>query len=1194
MLVKKKVLIILLSSLFLLMIIQPSFAVNNETNQITMDDNVDKSGLTTNNDVCDISINDNTDESSLKTNSNADKLKSTNEYYYDASTTADGSGLENDPYKDFTKDNLKPVSINHLKNGEYHLLYSIESSDMTFIGEEASKTIIKCDCNSINVTKSLKLINITLYDFTIRNKGNIQAKNTIFDGGFGLKEDRYGNSYGGAIHTLYSSKIYKVNIDNCTFKDCIAEYGGAIYMDGGELNIKDSLFIDNLAYNYGGAIAAEYYSKLNINNTKFIHNKAFGDAGGAIYLKYSDLTANSLEFINSTASFGAAITALNAKLNLKKILAENNTATFEGGAIYQMYGELFMQNSRFINNVARNGGALFIDNLNYLKIPANTFEDNTAKIMAGAIYSLSSPKIGQQGMFINNKAPYYSNTYESQVYNISSIGANEHEIIINENPKFNNPLPTYYNLIDDGLVTPVKDQENGGNCWAFAAMASLESCILKATGKTYDLSEENMKNLIQLYSDYGLALDTNDGAYISTGLGYLVSWLGPVNETEDVYDDHTVLSPLMDSMTHIQNILLLTRTGYLDNDAIKEAILNYGAVGTGIGYDSKYFNNKTNAYYAVYAGLNHAVTIVGWNDTYSKTNFLNTPDGDGAWIVKNSWGEDWGDNGYFYVSYYDWNIAKMGLTGSSFTFILNETMKYDKNYQYDVCGKTSYSSANNDVMWYQNIFTATDNEALAAVSTYFEKETNWTLSVFVDDILKLTKTGKSNAGYYTINLDELIQLKKGNIFKILFQIEAGSRTVIPICEESGSNKFLSQKGLSYFSYDGEIWHDLYASLYPSVACIKAFTILNVDAVMDLKVTYTEYNPVEITTSLLDEYGRIIKDGEVTFKLEDTEINVPIINGQAQLTYNFTNSGINTIEAIFNSAYTISSKTCKVNIKKIPLNLTLNINQDKNNAEIILSLSKELNSKVKVLINDNEEIVDLINGQGNLKLKSLTNGDYNIKAILKDSLYEASKIDNFKVNYTEPIIPTPTPTNNTNTTNSTNTTNNSTLTNNTNTTNPENGSSNPTQQEGNNDSNSESGNTYDTNTQNDDSRKSSETKTETTTTQKTSNTNSNLNIQTKNKVVLYVKSVKTIRKSANKLVLTASLKINKKSKKGKTVTFIVNGKKFKVKTNKNGVAKLIIKKAVLKKILKKVKIGKKIKYQIQYRKTKVKKTMVVKK
>ena len=67
-------------------------------------------------------------------------------------------------------------------------------------------------------------------------------------------------------------------------------------------------------------------------------------------------------------------------------------------------------------------------------------------------------------------------------------------------------LPSYYSSETKGYVTSIKKQGGGGNCWAFATIATLESCILKASGISkdkLDLSEENMKNIAELYSVYG-------------------------------------------------------------------------------------------------------------------------------------------------------------------------------------------------------------------------------------------------------------------------------------------------------------------------------------------------------------------------------------------------------------------------------------------------------------------------------------------------------------------------------------------------------------------------------------------------------------------------------------------------------------------------------------------------------------------
>ena len=289
-----------------------------------------------------------------------------------------------------------------------------------------------------------------------------------------------------------------------------------------------------------------------------------------------------------------------------------------------------------------------------------------------------------------------------------------------------------------------------------------------------------------------------------------------------MYTMTTALSPVFDSVLHVQNILFLKRDNFTDNDEIKYAIMRYGAVVTGMHYHDEYYYNGT-YYYDGDDASDHAVTIVGWDDNYSKDNFKNTPQENGAWIVRNSWGPDWDDDGYFYVSYYDTQLALNVGDDYSYTFVLNDTLKFNRNYQYDIGAMAWNFYLDNSRIFYKNVFTATDSEVLGGVSTYFKELTNWTVSIYVNDVLRTMKNGISPAGYWTILLDDAIHLECGDVFDVVFNCSCDVEKIyLPTVSAGNVNQMNLMENVSLFSGDGREWKDLYE--YSSIACIKAFTI----------------------------------------------------------------------------------------------------------------------------------------------------------------------------------------------------------------------------------------------------------------------------------------------------------------------------------------------------------------------------------
>ena len=939
---------IFLISLFILIFIIPSsYAMNNETCDVVELEDAQTA----------VSIND------------GEVLAANNDYYFNSSLdNDDGDGSQQYPYKYLTTDRIKGYCNIHLADGEYVLDDSKTIEKVSIIGSDPQNTIIKYDGVGFNVNSYLTLTNLTLVDVSITNHGTVNATNSIFSYGYGSKADSYGNNYGGAIYTSDTNTNSKVTIENCTFKDCYAVYGGAIYMGAGYLSVSNSRFINNYAYNFGGAIACENTENITISKTRFINDYTIEDAGGAVYVKSSPLDIQRSDFINCSATFGGAVTALNSDVKLNYINAFNNSAKWDGGAIYHMYGKFFSTYGKFINNTARNGGGLYVDNSSDLFLISNSFENNNADISAGGIFSiLNKLRFAlTSNTFKNNNAPSNRDYFDTSNLN-SQIGTSNYTIYTVENTEIKD-IPGYYSLVGEGLITSVKDQQSSGNCWAFTAMSVLESCLKKATGREFDLSEENMKNLIALYSDYGWKMDTNEGGYDSMPFGYFASWLGPVDEMSDMFDDKSVLSPVLESILHIQNILFLKRDNYTDNDAIKTAIMKYGAVGTSIYFDSYYLNNGTSYFtWALYPS-NHAVTIVGWDDNYSRDNFYfgSYAEGDGAWIVKNSWGPSWGEDGYFYVSYYDESFAKPGVEGIAYTFILNDTVKYDKNYQYDIAGKTDYLHDDRTKVWYKNSFTATDNEILAGVSTYFEKLTNWTFSVYVNNVLKSTKSGISQAGYYTFHLDDIVELYRGDIFEVVFNTTSDKLSSVPISEIASLNKAIYYPEISYVSYDGENWQDLFylsktyaLHTYKSqVACIKAFTVLaKFNTTIDINVSGNR-----ISLNVFDQFARPVKDGRIIFKLANETQTLSLTDGKVEVPFK-----------LMDGAYNITVDYVSDNYNASQNNLTLDIFLN-----IVLPSNKiyAMNSNYKLVLKDQFEnpIVGKELMINNVKMTSDDNGE----------------------------------------------------------------------------------------------------------------------------------------------------------------------------------------------------------------------------
>lgn len=380
-------------------------------------------------------------------------------------------------------------------------------------------------------------------------------------------------------------------------------------------------------------------------------------------------------------------------------------------------------------------------------------------------------------------------------------------------------LPPKFDLRTQGRLSSVKNQHQNGDCWSFATMAALESFLMPSV---YDFSE---KHLV----DHSGFFDVRSrGGSMHMGLAYLARQEGPVSEESDPYGSFGTVDGLQPTA--------YVRSAYqVPKSEIKQMIMQYGAVQTAIystGLDSKYFNRKTSSQFIDRNwNENHEVVIVGWDDEYPKENFNITPKENGAWIAKNSWGETWGERGYYYISYEDMTIAKDNMVYTD----VSSTKWYDQIYQYDEYGRRGtygYKAAHIKDNWFANVFEKkSGGERLKSVA-FYTNEPQIPYEIWIDtnfkghfgSLRKVYSGMMDHSGYHTVDLPQEEAIT-GDRFAVAIKI--GYRREYPIAIEKNVEWYLykaaANRGESFISSNGTFWEDLY-ELEGANVCLKAFTV----------------------------------------------------------------------------------------------------------------------------------------------------------------------------------------------------------------------------------------------------------------------------------------------------------------------------------------------------------------------------------
>ena len=417
-------------------------------------------------------------------------------------------------------------------------------------------------------------------------------------------------------------------------------------------------------------------------------------------------------------------------------------------------------------------------------------------------------------------------------------------------------LPAAYDARKDNLITAVKNQSSFSTCWAHATLSCLETNAVKKGYMSVDdadFSEAHLawfeKNPVDSKNNTSAndgannnvvytGNKNNKGAFEIGGWGHdsiaTLSRQGgialekdfPYSEVEQsnkpLYGDEKRFDT--GSGLYVDTMVYFPHEGYsagLDiMSEVKAWVRDYGAATIDYYHDPTFFNEKTNAYYCPSGGgelSNHDVQIVGWNDNYSRNNFNigNRPERDGAWLIKNSWGSDWGDHGFFWLSYESLHVAFNGYE------VKKRESGTNQPYTYNGIGAhKNYIGLGTSDFFTANVFEAKNNEALSKVSFYTaQPDLNVNVRVYKleegyrapisGDLVYTASEYYHNIGYHTLDLKSKVNLAKDQLFSVVVEYTTKADVILLHAETNYKNnntRFKSNKGESWFGFDGN-WLD---------------------------------------------------------------------------------------------------------------------------------------------------------------------------------------------------------------------------------------------------------------------------------------------------------------------------------------------------------------------------------------------------